>query len=196
MDENGELEEGTFEDDISGDILPVDDSSIIMPGDEEEVAVEGDLHHTTYLPGMYKNWFLDYASYVILERAVPEVLDGLKPVQRRILHSMWELEDGRYNKVANVIGNTMKYHPHGDASIGDAMVQIDPALAYDKAPVLLWGPYLWTDGTKGRSDGITWQQSDTAADGTHPSQTGQQKVARLLLDFFTTDASAKPWFTR
>ncbi len=124
MDENGELEEGTFEDDISGDILPVDDSSIIMPGDEEEVAVEGDLHHTTYLPGMYKNWFLDYASYVILERAVPEVLDGLKPVQRRILHSMWELEDGRYNKVANVIGNTMKYHPHGDASIGDAMVQI------------------------------------------------------------------------
>lgn len=74
--------------------------------------------------GMYEDWFLDYASYVILERAVPSLLDGLKPVQRRILHSMRELEDGRYNKVANVIGNTMKYHPHGDASIGDAMVQI------------------------------------------------------------------------
>jgi len=76
------------------------------------------------LSGMYENYFLDYASYVILERAVPAVEDGLKPVQRRILHSMMELEDGRYNKVANVIGNTMKYHPHGDASITDAMVQI------------------------------------------------------------------------
>lgn len=74
------------------------------------------------LAGMYKEYFIDYASYVILERAVPMVDDGLKPVQRRILHSMWELEDGRYNKVANVVGNTMKYHPHGDASIGDAMV--------------------------------------------------------------------------
>jgi topoisomerase-4 subunit A len=74
--------------------------------------------------GLYQNWFLDYASYVILERAVPAIHDGLKPVQRRILHSMKELEDGRYNKVANVIGNTMKYHPHGDASIGDAMVQL------------------------------------------------------------------------
>lgn len=71
---------------------------------------------------MFKNWFIDYASYVILERAVPAMEDGLKPVQRRILHSMWELEDGRYNKVANLIGNTMKYHPHGDASIGDALV--------------------------------------------------------------------------
>ena len=78
----------------------------------------------TYLSGLYKEWFLDYASYVILERAVPALEDGLKPVQRRILHSMKELDDGRYNKVANIIGNTMKYHPHGDASIGDAMVQI------------------------------------------------------------------------
>lgn len=77
-----------------------------------------------HVSGMYESWFLDYASYVILERAVPAMEDGLKPVQRRILHSMWELEDGRYNKVANVIGNTMKYHPHGDASIGDAMVQM------------------------------------------------------------------------
>ncbi len=74
--------------------------------------------------GLYKNWFLDYASYVILERAVPSLYDGLKPVQRRILHSMKEMEDGRYNKVANIIGNTMKYHPHGDASIGDALVQL------------------------------------------------------------------------
>lgn len=76
------------------------------------------------LSGLYENWFLDYASYVILERAVPSLYDGFKPVQRRILHSMKELDDGRYNKVANVIGNTMKYHPHGDASIGDALVQL------------------------------------------------------------------------
>ncbi len=76
------------------------------------------------LSGLYEDWFLDYASYVILERAVPDLRDGLKPVQRRILHSMKELDDGRFNKVANVIGNTMKYHPHGDASIGDALVQL------------------------------------------------------------------------
>ena len=74
--------------------------------------------------GMYKDWFLDYASYVILERAVPTINDGLKPVQRRILHSMKDLDDGRYNKVANIVGHTMQYHPHGDASIADAMVQI------------------------------------------------------------------------
>ena len=74
--------------------------------------------------GMYKDWFLDYASYVILERAVPAIEDGLKPVQRRILHSMKDLDDGRYNKVANIVGHTMQYHPHGDASIGDAIVQV------------------------------------------------------------------------
>ncbi|MBK7087189.1 MAG: DNA gyrase/topoisomerase IV subunit A [Flavobacteriales bacterium] len=74
--------------------------------------------------GMYRNWFLDYASYVILERAVPALYDGLKPVQRRILHAMNDLDDGRYNKVANIIGHTMQYHPHGDASIGDALVQL------------------------------------------------------------------------
>ncbi len=78
----------------------------------------------THVSGMYQNWFLDYASYVILERAVPSIYDGLKPVQRRILHSLYELEDGRFHKVANVIGHTMKYHPHGDASIGDALVQV------------------------------------------------------------------------
>lgn len=78
----------------------------------------------THLSGMYQTWFLDYASYVILERAVPHIGDGLKPVQRRILHSMKELDDGRFNKVANIVGNTMQYHPHGDASIGDALVQL------------------------------------------------------------------------
>ena len=79
------------------------------------------VHH---LSGMYKNWFLDYASYVILERAVPAIGDGLKPVQRRILHSMKRMDDGRYNKVANIVGHTMQFHPHGDASIGDALVQL------------------------------------------------------------------------
>ena len=76
------------------------------------------------LTGMYKDWFLDYASYVILERAVPHITDGFKPVQRRILHAMKQIDDGRYNKVANIIGQTMQYHPHGDASIGDALVQL------------------------------------------------------------------------
>ena len=85
---------------------------------------QGDGHKIMHLTGMFENWFLDYASYVILERAVPEALDGLKPVQRRIMHSMKDLDDGRYNKVANIIGHTMKYHPHGDASIGDALVQL------------------------------------------------------------------------
>jgi len=82
------------------------------------------LHSVTALSGMYQDWFLDYASYVILERAVPHLDDGLKPVQRRILHSMKRMDDGRYNKVANIIGHTMQFHPHGDASIGDALVQI------------------------------------------------------------------------
>src|SRR5688572_2392480 len=84
----------------------------------------GEVDNIKHVSGMFQEWFIDYASYVILERAVPAIEDGLKPVQRRILHSMWELEDGRYNKVANLIGNTMKYHPHGDASIGDALVSI------------------------------------------------------------------------
>lgn len=85
---------------------------------------ENQLGKVTQVNGLYQDWFLDYASYVILERAVPHIHDGLKPVQRRILHSLWEMDDGRFNKVANVIGNTMKYHPHGDASIGDALVQL------------------------------------------------------------------------
>ncbi|MGM9798483.1 MAG: DNA gyrase/topoisomerase IV subunit A [Parabacteroides sp.] len=85
---------------------------------------KGDAKVTYHLSGMYQNWFLDYASYVILERAVPHINDGLKPVQRRILHSMRRLDDGRYNKVANIVGHTMQFHPHGDASIGDALVQL------------------------------------------------------------------------
>ncbi|GAA4243656.1 DNA gyrase/topoisomerase IV subunit A [Winogradskyella damuponensis] len=85
---------------------------------------EGSQETITKVTGMYKEWFLDYASYVILERAVPAIEDGFKPVQRRIMHSMKDLDDGRYNKVANIVGHTMQYHPHGDASIADAMVQI------------------------------------------------------------------------
>ncbi len=89
-------------------------------GKNKDLPVDGMV--STKLTGMYENWFLDYASYVILERAVPHLHDGLKPVQRRILHSMRRMEDGRYNKVANIIGNTMQFHPHGDASIGEALV--------------------------------------------------------------------------
>ena len=102
------------------DEQPVDET---LEGVEDAQAQE-DEYHVIPLKGMFENWFLDYASYVILERAVPAIEDGLKPVQRRILHSMDELDDGRFNKVANIVGNTMKYHPHGDASIGDALVQL------------------------------------------------------------------------
>ena len=90
----------------------------------EEHENEEEIHDVIPISGMYENWFLDYASYVILERAVPAIHDGLKPVQRRILHAMKEMDDGRYNKVANVIGSAMQYHPHGDASIGDAIVNL------------------------------------------------------------------------
>lgn len=107
-DENEELENGM--DENQSDENPFENKTV----DENIIPVGG----------LYENWFLDYASYVILERAVPSLHDGLKPVQRRILHSMKEMDDGRYNKVANIIGNTMKYHPHGDASIGDALVQL------------------------------------------------------------------------
>src|SRR5258706_1672746 len=82
------------------------------------------LNNDSGLQGQYKTWFLDYASYVILERAVPAIEDGLKPVQRRILHAMKEMDDGRFNKVANIIGQAMQYHPHGDAAIGDALVNL------------------------------------------------------------------------
>ena len=116
-------------------IYPTDENNCLNP---DEGAVETDKNeHSEYKPvdmhdesvrhqltGMYQNWFLDYASYVILERAVPHLSDGLKPVQRRILHSMKRLDDGRYNKVANIVGHTMQFHPHGDQSIGDALVQL------------------------------------------------------------------------
>jgi topoisomerase-4 subunit A len=94
-----------------------------LEGHQEEGHTADDVK-ITHLTGMYEDYFIDYASYVILERAVPHIIDGLKPVQRRILHSMKRLDDGRYNKVANIIGNTMQYHPHGDTSIGDALVQL------------------------------------------------------------------------
>ena len=113
------------------------DTAIIMSDDTIKDELQEEEVHSDYTPadrfdasvvhhlsGMYQNWFLDYASYVILERAVPHIDDGLKPVQRRILHSMKRMDDGRYNKVANIVGHTMQFHPHGDASIGDALVQI------------------------------------------------------------------------
>ena len=90
----------------------------------DEDLKEDEIHEVLPVTGMYENWFLDYASYVILERAVPAIEDGLKPVQRRILHAMKELDDGRFNKVANIIGTTMQFHPHGDASIADAIVNL------------------------------------------------------------------------
>lgn len=112
-------------------------NDIIEEQNEETAVAENNSEHTDYKPagrfdasavhhlsGMYQTWFLDYASYVILERAVPHIEDGLKPVQRRILHSMKRMDDGRYNKVANIVGHTMQFHPHGDASIGDALVQM------------------------------------------------------------------------
>lgn len=98
----------------------VDDTKSTTP----EISGDAHLQNVVYVQSMFENWYLDYASYTILDRALPDILDGLKPVQRRILHSMSELEDGRYNKVANIVGNTMKYHPHGDASIADAIVQL------------------------------------------------------------------------
>lgn len=100
------------------EIIEITDHSSYAPSNRFDASI---VHH---LDGMYQNWFLDYASYVILERAVPHLEDGLKPVQRRILHSMKEKDDGRFNKVANLVGHTMQYHPHGDASIKDALVQL------------------------------------------------------------------------
>ena len=108
-EENENIEEQTIDESLNSEVV------------EEE---KGTMMNVVHVGSIFENYFLDYASYVNLNRAIPEVIDGLKPVQRRILHSMDELEDGRYNKVANIIGNTMKYHPHGDASIGDALVQL------------------------------------------------------------------------
>ncbi|WP_430810580.1 MULTISPECIES: DNA gyrase/topoisomerase IV subunit A [unclassified Carboxylicivirga] len=113
-------------DDTNNPNTPEDNASASsenQPKDEQHVW-DTDAASMSHLPGMYREWFLDYASYVILERAVPHINDGLKPVQRRILHAMRRMDDGRYNKVANIIGFTMQFHPHGDASIGDALVQL------------------------------------------------------------------------
>ena len=106
------------------DLTPGEDSQEQNSHSDYKPADRFDASAVHHLSGMYKNWFLDYASYVILERAVPHIEDGLKPVQRRILHSMKRMDDGRYNKVANIVGHTMQFHPHGDASIGDALVQM------------------------------------------------------------------------
>ena len=114
---NDEIKDNDTLDEIEKE-LNVETHSDYRPVNRFDAAA---VHH---LSGMYQNWFLDYASYVILERAVPHIEDGLKPVQRRILHSMKRMDDGRYNKVANIVGHTMQFHPHGDASIGDALVQL------------------------------------------------------------------------
>ena len=95
-----------------------------LNGNMPEKTAGNDLQQVFHIKDMFQDWYLDYASYVNLDRAIPDINDGLKPVQRRILHSMWEMEDGRYNKVANIVGNTMKYHPHGDSSINDALVNM------------------------------------------------------------------------
>ena len=119
MDNNG-FDENIDNVDNSEEMLPTESST--TTSEHSQLHDSNDIKHK--LTGMYQNWFLDYASYVILERAVPHLYDGLKPVQRRILHAMRELDDGRYNKVANVVGHTMQYHPHGDASIAGALVQM------------------------------------------------------------------------
>ena len=127
---------------------PKDDLDKELPAGSEEHsdykpadAKDANIKHQ--LSGMYQNWFLDYASYVILERAVPHIMDGLKPVQRRILHSMRRMEDGRYNKVANIVGHTMQFHPHGDASIGDALVTapLPPVISKHVSPSSHWTWY-------------------------------------------------------
>ncbi len=115
--------------DLFGGLVPEPTAAVAIPIEEQteeepKFAPGETIHDVATVRGMYQNWFLDYASYVILERAVPAIEDGLKPVQRRILHAMKEMDDGRFNKVANVIGQTMQYHPHGDASIGDAIVNL------------------------------------------------------------------------
>lgn len=119
-----------IEDIIDESENPDNDNSVVENTSDESLSHSDyrvpvkDSDSQTHLSGMFQNWFLDYASYVILERAVPHITDGLKPVQRRIMHSMKRMDDGRYNKVANIIGHTMQFHPHGDASIGDALVQL------------------------------------------------------------------------
>ncbi len=118
-----EEENSGLEEDLSSENTDEKEDENLSTHSDYRVPIK-DSESQLHLSGMYQNWFLDYASYVILERAVPHIGDGLKPVQRRILHSMKRMDDGRYNKVANIIGHTMQFHPHGDASIGDALVQL------------------------------------------------------------------------
>ena len=121
--DNEIIDNESFEEQSEG-IRDIDNDGGAPSGDTYKPVSRFDASAVHHLSGMYQNWFLDYASYVILERAVPHIEDGLKPVQRRILHSMKRMDDGRYNKVANIVGHTMQFHPHGDASIGDALVQL------------------------------------------------------------------------
>ena len=148
-DENQNINEEELNEDLSEnsyDHQEQDDA--VMPEADAEFPGQTDsskFETITKVTGMYKEWFLEYASYVILERAVPSIRDGFKPVQRRIMQSMKDLDDGRYNKVANLVGHTMQYHPHGDASIGDAMVQLG------QKDILIdtqgnWGNILTGDG--------------------------------------------------
>ena len=118
----GEPEDADSGEDIGTGVFEDGDSGEATSGKFDKVISDGTKKYK--LSGMYREWFLDYASYVILERAVPHIEDGLKPVQRRILHAMKEEDDGRFNKVASLVGATMPYHPHGDASIKDALVQL------------------------------------------------------------------------
>ena len=119
-----EIKDNESIEELDGDAVQPEDGGAQAGGEGYKPVSRFDASAVHHLSGMYQNWFLDYASYVILERAVPHIEDGLKPVQRRILHSMKRMDDGRYNKVANIVGHTMQFHPHGDASIGDALVQL------------------------------------------------------------------------
>ena len=119
-DETKDIEE--IEENISNEEVESDDRTNAHSDYQPANRFDSSVVHN--LSGMYQSWFLDYASYVILERAVPNIEDGLKPVQRRILHSMKRMDDGRFNKVANIVGHTMQFHPHGDASIGDALCSL------------------------------------------------------------------------
>ena len=143
-----------LDDQLTPDTAPVNDEATEDITNSEETTVEHSTYHVPkdkklQLSGMYENWFLDYASYVILERAVPHIEDGFKPVQRRIMHAMKEADDGHFNKVANLVGLTMQYHPHGDASIYSALVQMgQKELLIDTQGN--WGNILTGDGAAAR----------------------------------------------
>ena len=130
--------------DIDDIDLPGEDYEATEDGQTDSVTVDstpgkfdkliGENSRKFKLSGMFKEWFLDYSSYVILYRAVPHIVDGMKPVQRRVLHAMWRIDDGRYTKVANIVGQAMQFHPHGDASILGALVQLGQKVSSIRAP--------------------------------------------------------------